>query len=131
MAAVADVLRQVLAPRSVIFYLANPRSGLYVPRAFGDAPSSPLPSFRPDGPLARRMTTGTRPVYLSVDDVLPSGLQEEEERLAALGPALFVPLPGWGWLMVGPTRLERFRACDAWLLETVSPRSLPLWTASV
>ncbi len=131
MAAVADVLRQVLAPRSVIFYLANPRSGLYVPRAFGDAPSSPLPSFRPDGPLARRMTTGTRPVYLSVDDVLPSGLQEEEERLAALGPALFVPLPGWGWLMVGPTRLERFRARDAWFLETVSPRSLPLWTASV
>ncbi|MGB9871463.1 MAG: GAF domain-containing protein [Anaerolineae bacterium] len=121
-AAVADVIGQVLAPRSVIFYLASPRSGLYVPRVFGDASSSSLPSFRPDGPLARRMSGDTRPLYLAVEDILPSDLEEEEERLAVLGPALFVPLPGWGWLTVGPTRLERFRARDAWFLEMLSPQ---------
>lgn len=118
----ADVIHKVLASRSVLFYLSDPRSGLYLPRAFGDNPSSPLPSFRPDGPLARRMSGDPRPLYLSVDDVLPSDLEGEEERLAALGPALFVPLPGWGWLTVGPTRLERFRARDAWFLETLSPQ---------
>ncbi len=122
MATAADVIGKVLAPRSVLFYLPDPRRGLYVPRVFGDTPSSSLPSFRPDGPLARRMTAGTRPLYLSVDDVLPPDLGEEEERLAALGLALFVPLPGWGWLTVGPTRLERFRARDAWFLETLAPQ---------
>lgn len=118
----ADVIRQVLASRSVLFYLLDPRRGLYVPQVLGDAPSSSPPSFRRDGPLARRMTLGTRPLYLSVDDVLPPDLGEEEERLAALGPALFVPLPGWGWLTVGPARLERFRARDAWFLETLAPQ---------
>lgn len=121
-ATAADVIGKVLASRLVLFYLPDPRSGLYVPRVFGDTPSSPLPSFRPDGPLARRMSGDTRPLYLSVDDILPPDLEGEEERLAALGPALFVPLPGWGWLTVGPTRLERFRARDAWFLETLSPQ---------
>lgn len=120
-ATAADVIGKVLASR-VFFYLPDPRRGLYVPQVCGDIPSFPPPSFRPDGPLARRMTLGTRPLYLSVDDVLPSDLGEEEERLAALGPALFVPLPGWGWLTVGPTRLERFRARDAWFLETLAPQ---------
>ncbi len=121
-ATAADVIGKVLASRSVLFYLPDPRSGLYVPRVFGDNLSSPLPSFRPDGPLARRMSGDTRPIYLSVDDILPSDLEGEEERLAALGPALFVPLSRWGWLTVGPTRLERFRARDAWFLEALSPQ---------
>ncbi|MGQ9521744.1 MAG: GAF domain-containing protein [Anaerolineae bacterium] len=121
-ATAADIIGKILAPRSVLFYLPDPRRGLYVPRALGNAPSSPLPSFRPDGPLARRMTLGTRPLYLSVDDVLPPDIEEEKERLAALGPAFFIPLPGWGWLTVGPTRLERFRARDAWFLETLAPQ---------
>ncbi len=122
MAVAADVIGKVLASRSVLFYLSDPRSGLYVPRVWGDTPLSPLPSFRPDGPLARRMSRDTRPLYLSVDDVLPSDLEGEEERLAALGPAMFVPLSGWGWLTVGPPRLERFRARDAWFLEMLSPQ---------
>jgi signal transduction histidine kinase len=121
-ATTAEVIGQVIASRSVLFYLADPRSGLYIPRAFGDHSSPPPPPFRSDGPLARRMTVANRPLYLSVDDVLPPDLEEEEERLAALGPALFVPLPGWGWLTVGPTRLERFRARDAWFLETLAPQ---------
>jgi len=121
-ATTAEVIGQVIASRSVLFYLADSRSGLYIPRAFGDHSSPPPPPFRSDGPLARRMTVANRPLYLSVDDVLPPDLEEEEERLAALGPALFVPLPGWGWLTVGPTRLERFRARDAWFLETLAPQ---------
>jgi len=121
-ATAAAVIGQVIAPRSILFYLADPRSGLYVPRIFGDPSPSLPPSFRSDGPLARRMTLSTRLLYLSVDDILPPDLEEEEERLAALGPALFVPLPGWGWLTVGPTRLERFRARDAWFLETLAPQ---------
>ncbi len=120
-ATAADFIGKVLAPRAILFYLPDPRSGLYTPRAPGERSSS-LPSFRSDGPLARRMTGDTRPLYLSVDDILPSDLEEEEERLAALGPALFVPLPGWGWLTVGPTRLERFRARDVWFLEMLSPQ---------
>jgi len=121
-ATAAEVIGQVLAPRSVLFYLADPRSGLYIPRIFGDHSPSPPPSFCSDGPLARRMTVANRPLYLSVDDVLPPDLEEEEERLAALGPALFVPLPGWGWLTVGPTHLERFHARDAWFMETLAPQ---------
>ncbi len=122
MAMAADIIGKVLASRSVLFYLPDPLSGWYAPRAPGDHPSISRPSFRPDGLLARRMTTDTRPLYLSVDDILPSDLEEEEERLAALGPALFVPLSGWGWLTVNPTRFERFRARDAWFLETLSPQ---------
>lgn len=121
-ATTAEVIGQVLSSRSVLFYLADPRSGLYIPRMFGDNPLPSPPSFRSDGPLARRMAVDTRPLYISVDDVLPSDLEEEEERLTVLGPALFVPLPGWGWLTVGPTRLERFRARDAWFLETLAPQ---------
>ena len=120
-ATAAAVIGQVIAPRSILFYLADPRSGLYVPRVFGDKSPSP-PPFRSDGPLARRMTLSNRLLYLSVDDILPPDLEEEEEQLAALGPALFVPLPGWGWLAVGPTRLERFRARDAWFLEALAPQ---------
>lgn len=120
-ATVARVLHQALAPRFVALYLADPRSGMYAPRVFGKH-SPPLPTFRPEGPLARWMAGDSRPVYLSVDDVLPAGFEEEEDRLAALGPALFTPLPDWGWLAVGPTRLERFRVRDLWFLEMLAPQ---------
>ncbi|MCS7178311.1 MAG: GAF domain-containing protein [Anaerolineae bacterium] len=121
-ATAARTIGEVLAPRFVLWYMQDPRSGIYVPRALSGTPPLSPPPFRPDGPLARRMTSDLRLLYLSVDDVLPPGLEEEEERLAALGPTLFVPLPGWGWLVIGPTLLERFRARDAWFLETLAPQ---------
>lgn len=118
---VARTLRETMAPHFVALYLVDPRSGMYVPR-LPDAPTSSLPAFRPDGPLARRMAGSPRPLYLSVDDVLPADLAEEENRLATLGPALFVPLRGWGWLTVGLTGPERFRSRDVWFLEMLAPQ---------
>lgn len=118
---IARTLQQVMAPHFVALYLADPRSGMYAQRLLGGQASS-LPAFRPDGPLARRMARDPRPLYLSVDDVLPAELEEEEERLAALGPALFVPLRGWGWLAIGPSRRVGFRARDAWFLEMLAPQ---------
>jgi len=118
---IARTLQEVMASHFVALYLVDPRSGIYMPRLLGN-PMSPLPTFRPDGPLARRMVGDSRALYLSVDDVLPTDLEEEEDRLAGLGPALFVPLAGWGWLTVSLSGLERFRARDVWFLEMLAPQ---------
>ncbi|MCS7283896.1 MAG: GAF domain-containing protein [Anaerolineae bacterium] len=117
----ADVIQRALAPSCAVLYLREARGGTFVPYPLL-GPSMSLPAFPPDSPLAHHLLKERRALYLAVDDNLPAELEEEEARLEALGPALFAPLNEWGWLVVGPTRLERFRARDIWFLEALTPQ---------
>jgi len=120
-AAIAEVLEKALAPRYALLYLLDQRTGQYVPQVLmGEAP--PPVRFRSDGPLARWMTAKAGPHYLTAGAGLPVGLEAERERLARLGPGLFVPLSGRGWMVIGPTRARRFRAADVWFVETLAPQ---------
>lgn len=117
----ADVLQRALAPSCALLYLRDKRAGAFVPHPLLGS-SALLPAFPLNSPLPQRLLKDKRALYLAVDDNLPAELEGEEERLEALGPALFVPLNEWGWLVVGPTRLERFRARDIWFLEALAPQ---------
>jgi len=119
-AALAHVLEQVLAPRYALLYLPDKRAGQYVPHELcGESPG--LVRFRSDGALAQRMVTGSGPLYLAAEGDLPPQFGPERERLARLGPVLLVPL-SQGWLVIGPTRPQRFRAADVWFLEALAPQ---------
>ena len=121
MEAIGRVLEQALAPRYGLLYLMDERAGWYIPRTVTGTPPATV-RFRPDRPLARWMARDARPIYLSPEGELPEELEPERERLAQLGPAFFVPLPGQGWLTLGPTRARRFRAADVRFLETLAPQ---------
>jgi signal transduction histidine kinase len=121
LAALGRAVERALAAPYSLLYLSDERLGCYVPRVLSGAAPAEV-RFRPEGPLARRMETTSQPLYLAVAEGLPPELEAERARLADLGQALFVPLPGQGWLTVGPTRLGRFRAADAWFLEALAPQ---------
>ncbi len=119
--AIGQTLERALAPRYGLLYLMDKRAGWYVPHSVTGNPPTTV-RFRPDRPLARRLTTDARPIFLSVERELPQELEPERERLAQLGPSLFVPLVGQGWLTLGPTRGHRFRAADIRFLELLAPQ---------
>ncbi len=52
-----EVLQQALAPSFAVLYLREPRAGTFAPRPL-IAPSSSLPAFPPESPLARRLQSG-------------------------------------------------------------------------
>jgi len=120
-AAVSDVVRQALSPQFALFYRLDERSGWYVPRLLcGD--TTHLVRFRSDSPLAQRLTGDPAPLFLAVQGGLPPELESEQDRLSTLGPTLFIPLVGYGWLALGPTRAQRFRAADLRFAETIAPQ---------
>ena len=119
--ALARVLERALAPRYALFYSLDERTGQYVPRVLSGVEPH-LVRFRSDGPLASRMAAESQPLYLSAGELEPE-LEAEQPRLASLGPALFVPLPGQGWLALGPTHARRFRAADMRLVEVIVPQA--------
>jgi len=116
-----ETLQHALAPRYALLYLLDEKTGQYTPQPLvGTAPL--LPVFRSDSSLARLLTTRTQFLYLDDEAEWPAILVRERERLAGLGPALYTPLERWGWLTVGPTRAQRFRAADVQLLEALTPQ---------
>ncbi|MBL8055774.1 MAG: GAF domain-containing protein, partial [Anaerolineales bacterium] len=104
--ALQDALLDVLRPAHVHVFLRDRSSEEYAaqPEATGQ-PTTDL-RFSADGPLALHLASERLALVLSPDQPLPARLTRERARLAVLGSALFVPLPGksglTGWLAVGP-----------------------------
>ena len=82
-------------------FLYDPRSACYVPHSLGSGSFSPV-TFAREGPLARQMLERRESVYLHQDRSLPAHLVGESESLEALRSALFIPVPGHGWVTLGP-----------------------------
>jgi len=114
-------LERALAPRCAFLYLLDEQTGQYTPHLLCGETSA-RPRFRMDDPLALRLADSSQFLYLAGAAELPPELEPDRERLARLGPTLFVPLFRRGWLAVGPTRLRRFRAADVRFLEAIGPQ---------
>ena len=84
-------------------FLYDPQDLCYAPRVIRDSPFPPV-TFAKEGPLARQMLQRRESVYLYHDRPLPSHLIAEREPLEALRSSLFIPVPGHGWLTLGPKR---------------------------
>jgi signal transduction histidine kinase len=84
-------------------FLYDPKLARYVPHAIGSRPFPPV-TFAREGSLSHQMLLRRESVYLYLDRPLPPELIAESEALEALRPALFIPVPGHGWLTLGPKR---------------------------
>jgi len=84
-------------------YLYDSQRARYVPHAIGSG-SFPSVTFVQDGPLTHQMLQRRESIYIYQDRPLPPHLMAERESLKALRPALFTPVPGHGWLTLGPKR---------------------------
>ena len=84
-------------------FLQDARTARYVPHPIGSW-SFPSVSFARDSELARQMLLRRESVYLYLDRPLPPDLAAEREALEGLRPALLIPVPGRGWLALGPKR---------------------------
>jgi signal transduction histidine kinase len=84
-------------------FLYDPKRGCYVPHAIGDRPFPPA-TFERDSPLVYQMLERRESIYLYQNRPLPSYLVSESEALQALRAALLIPVPGHGWLALGPKR---------------------------
>lgn len=84
-------------------FLYNPESACYEPHNVGNTPF-PSTTFRRGGSLAHQMLKQRESVYLYLDRPFPPHLMAEREALDPLRPALFVPVPGHGWMTLGPKR---------------------------
>ena len=84
-------------------FLYDPQRACYVPRGIGNRPF-PSVTFIREGPLACQMLKRRESIYLYQDRPLPPHLMAERGSLEALRPALFIPVPGHGWLTLGPKR---------------------------
>ncbi|MDY7080372.1 MAG: GAF domain-containing protein [Chloroflexota bacterium] len=84
-------------------FLYDPQRVCYVPHVIGNKLLSPV-TFARDGPLAQRMLQRCESIYLYPDRPLPPDLVVESELLKSLCPALFIPVPDHGWMVLGPRR---------------------------
>jgi len=84
-------------------FLHDPQAAGYVPHAVGSRPFAPV-AFAREGPLARQMLQRRESVYLFPDRAVPPHLVADGESLEVLRPALFIPVPGYGWMTLGPKR---------------------------
>lgn len=87
----------------VALFFYDPRRACYVPHPVG-GDSFPSTTFASDGPLAHQLIDRRESLYLSQDRPLPSHLVSEREALDPLRSALFIPVPGHGWMTLGPKR---------------------------
>ena len=84
-------------------FLYDPQRACYVPHVIGSEPFPPV-TFTRDGPLARRMLQQRESVYLYQDRPLSPDLMVESDAVEALRSALCIPVPGHGWVALGPKR---------------------------
>ncbi len=98
-----ETLEAAWHPQFAALFLYDSRRARYVPHVIGSSPFPPV-AFTQEGPLAHQMLKRRKSIYLYRDRPLPSHLAVEHEPLDALRPALFIPVPGHGWLTLGPKR---------------------------
>jgi len=91
-------------PHFAALFLYEVHRACYAPRVLGHADAFPEVSFGRDGPLARHMLERRESIYLYPDRSLPQHLSSEQDALKALCPSLLIPVPGHGWLALGPKR---------------------------
>ncbi len=84
-------------------FLYDPQRARYVPHTIGGR-LFPLVTFAQKSPLAHWMLQRRESIYLYQDRPLPPDLMVESEPLEALRSALFIPVPGHGWVTLGPKR---------------------------
>ena len=101
--AVLDETLEAWRLQFAALFLYDPQRARYVPHVIGSR-SFPSVTFIREGPLAHQMLKRRESIYLYRDRPLPSHLMVEREPLEALCPALFIPVPGHGWLTLGPKR---------------------------
>ena len=100
-------------------FLYDPQLAHYVPRTVGGR-SFPSVTFARNSPLVYQMLQRRESVYLFRDRSLPPDLVAESEALEALRPALFIPVPGHGWMTIGPKRSGApFSSDDLTTLESL------------
>jgi len=117
--ALDDMLEEGWGLQYAALFLYDPQRARYVPHVIGSR-RFPGATFLRDGPLANQMLQQGKSVYLYPDRPLPSDLLADRESLEALRSALFIPVPGHGWLVLGPKRSgEPFSPDDLSTLETL------------
>jgi signal transduction histidine kinase len=100
-------------------FLYDRTSARYTPHAVGSG-GFPSVTFAKDSPLVYQMLERGESVYLYQDRPLPPYLMTEGEALEALRSVLLIPVPGHGWLALGPKRDGTpFSADDLAALESV------------
>jgi len=100
-------------------FLYDPQRVRYVPRAIGSRPFPPVDFVR-EGPVAHQVFQRRESLYLYQDRPLPPHLVAEREPLEPLHSSLFVPVPGHGWVTLGPKRSGApFSSDDLTTLESL------------
>jgi signal transduction histidine kinase len=100
-------------------YLQDPQSLRYVPRSLGLG-SPPTVTFISKSPLVHQLLQRRESVYLYQDRPLPAELLLEGESLEPFRSALLVPVPGHGWMALGPKRSgTRFAPGDLPTLQSL------------
>ncbi len=104
-------------------FLYDQQCACYTPYAIGSS-SNPSVTFDPEGPLAQQMLQKRESVYLYQDRPLPDHLLPESKALEAWRSSLFIPVPGHGWLTLGPKRAgTSFSSEDLAALESLASQT--------
>ena len=101
--ALAGVLETGWHLQPSALFLYDPQRSYYAPHAIGSE-SRPAVTFVREGPLASQMLQQRESLYLYQDRPLPEHLAPESNALENLRSFLFIPVPGHGWLTLGPKR---------------------------
>jgi signal transduction histidine kinase len=100
-------------------FLLDAKRMQYVPHVVGSRPFPPV-TFAKDSPVVYQMLQRRESVYLYQDRPLPPHMMPEGEALAVLRSALLIPVPGHGWLALGPKRDGTpFSTDDLSILESI------------
>ena len=116
--AVDETLEEGWHLQFAALFLHDPQRACYIPHTIGSRPFPPV-TFTQDGSLAHQMLKQRKSIYLYQDHPLPPHLAKHEP-LETLRAALFIPVPGHGWLTLGPKRSgEPFSSDDLTTLESL------------
>jgi GAF domain-containing protein len=104
--ALTEQIEGALRPAHAHLFLRDSASNEFVAYTeSGQRPKTDI-RFAADGALAALLANDRAPLYLTSDQPLSDRLLRDRVRLAVLGSAIYVPLPGKsglsGWLAVGP-----------------------------
>jgi signal transduction histidine kinase len=117
--ALDEALETGWGPQFAALFLHDPQRGRYAPYPIGNG-RFPSVTFVWNGPLATQMLQQRESIYLDRDRSLPAHLSSESELLETLRPSLCIPVPGHGWVTLGPKRNETpFSSDDLSTLESL------------